>query len=618
MKDSVPSADPLLQLNPELVVQVACVSASLFLSSLVLMHWNTLNVGGFAAVQSWTRVLPDAAWSAITICGAGIAAYALLTPTLAWRPRWMAAALAAAPFSVGYSRLLKHLYGLPRPAAVLDPTSIHVIGATLRANSFPSGHAVTAFTVAAVLVFASRTPQLTALWAVPLALLVAVSRIAVGAHWPADLAAGAAGGWTAGVLGVAIAMRWRVWNTIAGIRIMAIAAVCIGAALFVSDLRQPSAVPLQYALGLLAFASGMVAALRPRLDPALLCRPSARPVSNTGDPMAATDTPRSGSKTGNGVDRVPSASAPLFIVLNATSGHGDTDETCKTIERVLDDAGRAHEILRVENAGQLAAICRRAVACAQNCDGIVVAAGGDGTLNAVAQATIGSGCLFGVIPQGTFNYFGRTHGISSDTAEGTRSLLTARVHPVQVGLVNDRIFLVNASLGLYPRLLEDREEQKQRHGRNRLVAAWSALLTISRSYRPMVLKLEQDGQIRELRALSLFVGNNRLQLEQVGLTEADAVEDGQLAAILVRPAPRLALLWLAVKGSMGKLAEVRGVDHVAMSNLTVSPAARRVRRMKIATDGEVGWMNAPIRFSVAPEPLLLLKPVDAVPETAVR
>lgn len=334
--------------------------------------------------------------------------------------------------------------------------------------------------------------------------------------------------------------------------------------------------------------------------------------------MTVSATPPSGPKTGMGLDGAAPAAAPLFIVLNAGSGHGDTDETCKTIRKVLSDAGRAHEILRVEDSAQLAGMARRAVADAQKCGGVVVAAGGDGTLNAVAQATIGSGCHFGVIPQGTFNYFGRTHGISSDAALGTRSLLTARAHPVQVGLVNDRIFLVNASLGLYPRLLEDREGHKRRYGRNRLVAAWSALLTISRAHRPMLLKLEQGGQIRELRALSLFVGNNRLQLEQVGLTEADAVEDGKLAAILIRPVPMLALLWLAIKGSMGRLAEARGVDHVAMSNLTVSPASRHAARMKIATDGEVNWMNTPIRFSIASEPLLLLKPVDAVPETAAR
>jgi len=308
--------------------------------------------------------------------------------------------------------------------------------------------------------------------------------------------------------------------------------------------------------------------------------------------------------------------APLYIVLNAGSGQSDTETTCRAIASVLNSAGRAHEILRVEDATKIGEIAHQAVEKARQNAGIVVAAGGDGTLNAVAQATLGSGCQFGVIPQGTFNYFGRTHGISSDAAEATRGLLTARVQPVQVGLVNGRVFLVNASLGLYPQLLEDREEQKQRHGRSRLVAAWAALVTIFRRYRPMRVKLEHGGHTHELQTLTLFVGNNRLQLEQVGL-ESESVEEGKLAAILLKPVPTLTLLWLALQGAMGNLARARDVEHFASSSLTITPSFRRIRRLKVATDGEISWMDTPIEFRVAPDPLLLLKPIAAVPETAL-
>jgi diacylglycerol kinase family enzyme len=116
-----------------------------------------------------------------------------------------------------------------------------------------------------------------------------------------------------------------------------------------------------------------------------------------------------------------------------------------------------YEVLKVEDPGRLQDIAAEAVERAQRNSGIVVAAGGDGTLNAVAQIALESDSKFGVIPQGTFNYFGRTHGISSDAAEAARGLLSARVQPVQVGLVNGNVFLVNASLGLYPKSLEDRE-----------------------------------------------------------------------------------------------------------------------------------------------------------------
>ena len=305
------------------------------------------------------------------------------------------------------------------------------------------------------------------------------------------------------------------------------------------------------------------------------------------------------------------------IVLNAGSGEGETSTTSDAISGVLTAAGRSHEIFRVDDPAGLPKIAEQAVLKAQQSNGIVVAAGGDGTLNAVAQATLGSGCEFGVIPQGTFNYFGRTHGITTDATEATRALLTARVYPVQVGLVNGRVFLVNASLGLYRQSLEDREEQKQRFGRSRLIAAWAAVGTIVRGYRPMLIKLQREDEELELRTLTLFVGNNRLQLEQIGL-DTDVVEDGKLAALVLRPVSTLALLGLLVRGAMGRLSKARGVDSFALTRLTVTPSNPRIRRLKIATDGEVAWMNTPIEFRVAPEPLLLLKPIHARAESEAR
>jgi len=318
-------------------------------------------------------------------------------------------------------------------------------------------------------------------------------------------------------------------------------------------------------------------------------------------------------------DDARDGAAPLFIVLNAGSGRQDTDAVRATIEGVLRAAGRRHEILRVDTPSALPDVAERAVAAAKASGGMVVACGGDGTLNAVAQAALGSGCGFGVIPQGTFNYFGRTHGIASDTAAAARSLLAGRLRPVQVGCINDRIFLVNASLGLYPRVLEDREEQKRRLGRSRGVAAWAALVTLWRGVRPLRIELQHGGVRRNVRASTLFVGNNRLQLEQVGLPEAEALEDGKLGVVLVRAMSAPALLRLMLQGALGRLRGADDVEHFALSELWVRPArVTRRRRVKVATDGEIHRMDPPIRIRVADEPLWLWHPLDAKPETARR
>jgi diacylglycerol kinase family enzyme len=307
---------------------------------------------------------------------------------------------------------------------------------------------------------------------------------------------------------------------------------------------------------------------------------------------------------------------PLFIVLNPGAGSDDAHAVQQQIGEVLAVAQREHRFLRAAQGSELPTIARQAVDAARACGGIVVAAGGDGTINTVVNAVLGSGCTMGVLPQGTFNYFGRTHGIPQDTIEATRLLLTGTPQPVQVGLVNDRAFMVNASLGLYPQLLEDRESYKQRYGRSRWVAAWAAATSLLQAHRPLRLELAGLGQTRRVRTPTLFVGNNELQLNQIGIAEAPAVSQGSLVAITLRPVGTLAMAWLMLRGAFGQLGEADDVFSFAFETLSVQPAAPfGRRRLKIATDGEVFRTRAPLLFRVAPQPLMLLKPASSEQRT---
>ncbi len=331
----------------------------------------------------------------------------------------------------------------------------------------------------------------------------------------------------------------------------------------------------------------------------------ARQAGNSPHPLATTFMPVSAT----------APPAPLYIVLNAASGHSNDASARAAIEDVLAAAARVFRIFQVDHASQLQALAAEAVSLARADGGMVVAAGGDGTINAVVQAVLGSGCTFGVLPQGTFNYFSRTHGIPADTKEATQLLLTGRAQPVQVGLCNERVFLVNASLGLYPQLLEDREAFKHQFGRSRLVAFGAGLMSLLRVHRQLHLQIEYQERTHEVRTPTLFVGNNRLQMEQIGT--ARAFEQGRLAAIILRPVSTLGMLWLLLQGALSRLGDDENVESFGFNRLTVRPARfRRPRPMKIATDGEIAWLNPPLVFRVAPEPLQLVKPEPAASEHA--
>ena len=313
--------------------------------------------------------------------------------------------------------------------------------------------------------------------------------------------------------------------------------------------------------------------------------------------------------------------ASLLFVINASSGSHDPDVTRRVIEAVLAAAGRDGE-LHFAGSGELASVARQAAAAACARHGAVVAVGGDGTINAVAQAAHAAGCPMGVVPQGTFNYFARTHGLPCELVPAVQALLGASPVPVQVGLINDRLFLVNASLGLYPELLQDREAYKLRFGRSRLVAFAAVFVTLLSPHRQLRLCIERGGSARDLRTPTLFVGNNRLQLEQVGLAQAPALDEGCLAAVMLRPIGALSMLWLCFRGAMGSLGEADTVDSFEFQRMNVRPRLALGRRgVKVAFDGEVGWMQPPLEFRVSPRPLLLLKPTAeaaASPATATK
>ncbi len=183
--------------------------------------------------------------------------------------------------------------------------------------------------------------------------------------------------------------------------------------------------------------------------------------------------------------------------------------------------------------------------------------------------------------------------------------------PVQVGQVNGRLFLVNASLGLYPQLLEDREAWKQQFGRSRLVAFVSGMASLLQTRSQLQLQIESAGQMAALRTPTLFVGNNHLQLTRVGIAEKDAnaVVNGQLAGVVVRPIGTLALFGLLLRGLLGRLGDADNIHSFSFRRLTVTPRGRR--RVKVATDGEVSWMEAPLVFEVSAEALLLMVPAPA-------
>ncbi len=314
------------------------------------------------------------------------------------------------------------------------------------------------------------------------------------------------------------------------------------------------------------------------------------------------------------VPRLDPASALLFVI-NAAAGAHDVGVKHAVIDSVLAAAGRKRELLTCGPA-ELPRVAAEAAAAAAARRTAVIAVGGDGSLNTVAQAAHAAGCAMGVVPYGTFNYFARTHGIPTEPAAAVRLLLDARPMPVQVAAINDQLFLVNASLGVYPELLRDREAYKARFGRSRWVAFVAACATLLRAQRRLRLHIEMGASVRDVETLTLFVGNNRLQLQQLGAEPDDTLAgtpgDGSMAALMLRPIGTASMIRLMLHGAMGRLREAAGVESFEFQHMVVSPTLAPGRSgVVVAFDGEVTRMRPPIDIRVLHKPLYLLQANDA-------
>lgn len=297
---------------------------------------------------------------------------------------------------------------------------------------------------------------------------------------------------------------------------------------------------------------------------------------------------------------------PLFVLLNGGSGALAAGQRERIVRRELERREREHDVTVVGDPSDLPRMARAMAQRAAGQNGAVVVAGGDGTINGVLGPVLDADATLGVLPQGTFNFTGRNQGMPEALAEAARTLADAEPGRVQVGQVNDQRFLVNASLGLYPQVLEDREAFKQRLGRSRAVAVVAGAVSLLRRRHRFHLEVSCDGESMDLDACTLVVGNNRLQLEQIGLGNAAAVDHGALVGITVQPVRPVQLLLMAARGLLGRLGDDIHARSFTFTDMHVHTGHHS--RIKVALDGEIRRLRLPLHVRIEPRPLRMLLP----------
>jgi diacylglycerol kinase family enzyme len=235
----------------------------------------------------------------------------------------------------------------------------------------------------------------------------------------------------------------------------------------------------------------------------------------------------------------------------------------------------------------------------------VVAVGGDGTVNLLAGLCCKHKATLGIIPQGTFNYFARNHGISTNLQEAVKIIADNNIKKATLGFVNGRVFVNKVSFGLWTRLIREREEASSFFGRLRIVAVISAIYSMLQRQKIFSIHMDIKGEKKQIDTSMVFICNNKLQLENVGLQGAQCVEAGQLAVVALKKSTRLQVVRFLIKGLFKILSDEGRLSEFCSGSFKISS---RRRKINIVIDGEITRLKTPLLFEAKKDALNLLAP----------
>jgi diacylglycerol kinase family enzyme len=236
-------------------------------------------------------------------------------------------------------------------------------------------------------------------------------------------------------------------------------------------------------------------------------------------------------------------------------------------------------------------------------DRVVVAAGGDGTVNAVVQHLVARGTL-GVLPGGTLNHFARDLGVR-DPERALETLERGEPRAVDLGRANGTFFVNGVGLGLYPEVVRERDRSRKPLGR--WVAAGRAAIGVLRRAEPVVGSVSADGDARQFGAWIVFVGNNRFGTAPGRIGTRERLDEGVLEVrLLIASGPGRGPAKLAWAMLRDRAWQERRLVRAEGRRLEVDLAGRP---RLISLDGEVTEAADYLVIDIVPRALRVLHPV---------
>ena len=301
---------------------------------------------------------------------------------------------------------------------------------------------------------------------------------------------------------------------------------------------------------------------------------------------------RKSESTLNGSASFPNFSGmtrPLPVLINRGGGTAARlgDGLRDAVEAAFAAAGREIALELVDGSDMPEALSRHAGA------PVIVVGGGDGTLGCAAAALAHSPTALAILPLGTRNHLARQLGVPLDLPGAARLCVSGQRRRIDLGKAGARVFVNNASFGIYARFVRHRDAQDAPKWLSSIPAAWHAL----RQMRAQHFALRLDGQPSRITSPLLFVGNNEYSMEAGSMGERESLADGRLSLYAVAAQSPLRLAGFAVRALIGLARPDRDFEELTEAREIVIEGSGFIQG---AFDGELETLPLPLRLRSMP------------------
>ena len=310
---------------------------------------------------------------------------------------------------------------------------------------------------------------------------------------------------------------------------------------------------------------------------------------------------------------MPLGKKPVTVIWNSASGWKDSAEQAKRVQTILSHAGAEVSVHRLTKGEDITETSRRFI---KEGAEVLVAAGGDGTVNAVAAALVNSHAALAVIPAGTLNHFARDLTVPLDLDGAAECASSGHEIETDVGCVNDRIFINNSVLGMYPIYRAAREAYERRGlTGNRFLTFLAVARALARvlwnlPHLTLQLTIESGNTIR-VQTPFVLLANNEHEVENWNIGHRKAINQGHLWVYVMKRCSRWAMLRYLASFLMKRFSRKDAFDVYRVRELTVDSKGDHLR---VGVDGEIIKMQTPLVYRSIPLSLRVIAPATYLPE----